>query len=388
MAITHSFKLLLACAMILQLTACGKSSKVIPDPLPPIPPPVVVNYQDVIDDLISTDIPGIILLVETPQTRFIGSAGVSNVQTQQAMQVGDTIPTASVGKKMIALLAAQLADEGQLNLDDTLDTWLSENILSRIANSHQITFRQLLNHTSGIFNYDEIDDGDAYIDLLLDAPEVLKTDIDFIELIFDHPGYFLPGEGHQYSNSGYSLAGLIMDEVLGEHHSVAMRNRFFDPLGMTATYYKGSEALVGDFISGYLTTDDGDVIDTRPMLINTSQADSPVVSSVEDMATFLKALITDNSFANETVKNTLFGEDNLITQGANEKSGLGIDIATVDGHRVYAHAGLTFGYMAQNVYIEDTNTSIVLLFNCGNGGVNTCSTTFDGLIQTVLTNEL
>ena len=48
MAITHSFKLLLACAMILQLTACGKSSKVIPDPLPPIPPPVVVNYQDVI----------------------------------------------------------------------------------------------------------------------------------------------------------------------------------------------------------------------------------------------------------------------------------------------------------------------------------------------------
>ena len=150
MAITHSFKLLLTCAMILQLTACGKSSKVIPDPLPPIPPPVVVNYQDVIDNLISTEIPGIILLVETPQTRFIGSAGVSNLQTQQAMQVGDIIPTASVGKKMIALLAAQLADEGQLNLDDTLDTWLSESILSRIANSHQMTFRQLLNHTTTI----------------------------------------------------------------------------------------------------------------------------------------------------------------------------------------------------------------------------------------------
>jgi D-alanyl-D-alanine carboxypeptidase len=303
------------------------------------------------------------------------------------MQVGDTIPTASAGKKMIALLAADLADEDLLNLDDTLDTWLSENILSRIANSHQMTFRQLLNHTSGVFNFADVDDGDAYTNLLLGEPEVLKTDIDFLELIFDHAGYFLTGEGYEYSNSGYSLAGLILDEVLGEHHSVAMRNRYFDPLGMTSTYYKGTEASLGDFISGYLTTD-GELLDTSAFLINTSQANSPVISSVEDMAIFLKTLITEESFANDAVKNTLFGEDNLIIQSANEKSGLGISIVIIDGNTVYANAGLTFGYMAQSIYIEDTDTSIVLFFNCGDGGVNTCSTTFDDLIQTLLENEL
>ena len=103
MTIVHPFKLILSCAIILLLAACGKSSKVIPAPLPQqLPPPpsvVVVDYQNVIDELVSADIPGIILLVETPQNRFIGSAGVSNLQTQQAMQVDDTIPTASVGKK-------------------------------------------------------------------------------------------------------------------------------------------------------------------------------------------------------------------------------------------------------------------------------------------------
>jgi D-alanyl-D-alanine carboxypeptidase len=368
----------IATAVTLSLAACGGSKS-------PEPPPPVLVYQDIINDLVSADIPGIVLLVETPTTRFLGSAGVSNVETQQAIQVDDVMPTASTGKKMIALLAIQLADEGLLNLDDTRGTWLSEDILSRIPNSHPITLRQLLNHTSGVFNYA---DDDAYTDLLLAEPEVLKADIDFLELVFDLPGSFLPGEGYEYSNSGYSLAALIMDELLGEHHSAALRNRFFDPLGMTSTYYKGSEASLGDFISGYLTTDEGDQLDTRQFLINTSQAGSPVVSSVEDMATFLKALITDDSFANDAVKDTMFGEDNLITQDATEKSGLGLDVATIDGHTVYGHSGLTFGYTAQSAYIEDTQTSIALFFNCGAGGVNTCATTFDKLVLTVLENEL
>jgi len=369
----------------LTLAACGGGTDSPDPPPPPPPPPPVVDYQVVINDLISDEIPGIVLLVESAESRFIGSAGVSNLETQQAMQVSDMMPTASTGKKMIALLAAQLADEGVLNLDDTLDIWLSEDILSRIPNSHQMTLRQLLNHTSGVFHYDEVDDGQAYISLLLSEPDVPKTDIDFIELIFDHPGYFLPGEGYQYSSSGYSLVALVLDKALGEHHSIAMRNRFFDPLGMTSTYYKGSEASMGDFISGYLTTDEGDLFDTRPFLINSSEAGSTVISNVEDMATFFKTLMTDDSFANEAVQEMMLGEDNRLDQG---DEAFGIAKFTVNGHTGYAHAGLTFGYTAQSIYIPDTDTSIVLFFNCGNGGINACSTTFDGLIQTVIDEEL
>jgi len=375
----------IATIILLTLTACGGGSSDTPKPPPPPVEDIALDYQDIINGLVSTDIPGIVLLVETPTTRFLGSAGVSNQETQQAMQVYDVMPTASAGKKMIALLAVQLADEGLLNLDDTLDTWLSEDILSRIANSHQMTMRQLLNHTSGVFNYPDVDNAEPYTDLLLADPELLKTDIDFLELIFDHPGYFLPGEGYEYSTSGYSLAALVLDEVLGAHHSVALRNRFFDPLGMTSTYYKGSEASMGDFISGYLTTDEGDLLDTKPFLINTSQAGSPVVSSVEDMALFLKALITDDSFANDAVRNIMFGEDNLLVRGE-EAFGIGVDI--FNGHTVYLHAGLTFGYSTQSLYIEDTDISIVLFFNCGNAGENTCSTAHDDLIFTLLGNEL
>lgn len=74
-----------------------------------IPESVVrhLDYQLTIDGLISNDIPGIILLVEKTESRFLGSAGVSNLDSQLPMQVGDIMPTASTGKKMIALFAIQ-----------------------------------------------------------------------------------------------------------------------------------------------------------------------------------------------------------------------------------------------------------------------------------------
>jgi D-alanyl-D-alanine carboxypeptidase len=66
-----------------------------------------LDYQLTIDGLISNDIPGIILLVEKTESRFLGSVGVSNLDSQLPMQVGDIMPTASTGKKMIALFAIQ-----------------------------------------------------------------------------------------------------------------------------------------------------------------------------------------------------------------------------------------------------------------------------------------
>jgi D-alanyl-D-alanine carboxypeptidase len=150
------------------VSGCSQSNSDKNKPVVPpvmVPPvaiePVTLDYQKAIDEAITETIPGIILLVETPEKRFIGSAGVSNVETGLDMQV-----------------------------DDTLDTWLSEDILSRIVNSHQMTLRQLLSHTSGVANYVDVDDGDTYLELLREDPEELKTSIDFVELVFDQPAFF------------------------------------------------------------------------------------------------------------------------------------------------------------------------------------------------------
>jgi len=127
-----------------------------------------------IDDTVSDIIPGVVLLVESPEKQFIGSAGLADISSQQPLQTIHIMPNGSAGKKLTALLVALLEEDGMLNQDNTLDTWLFEGLLSQIAHSDQMTLRQLLNHTSGVYNY--LDDSSFKEAVLLD-PSTLKTDI-------------------------------------------------------------------------------------------------------------------------------------------------------------------------------------------------------------------
>ena len=210
-SLAHLRTTLLSTTIAVLLTACGGGSDTEKPQIIEPPEVIAMDYQKVIDETVSNSIPGVILLVESAEQRFLGSAGVENIVSQNPMQVHHTMPTASAGKQMIGLLAAILADDNLLNLDDTIDTWLPEDILNQIPNSSEVTLRQLLNHTSGIYNYTE---NDGYLDLLIAEPDKVKTDIDFLVFALNQPAEFKPGEGSEYSNTGYLLAGLIMDEVL------------------------------------------------------------------------------------------------------------------------------------------------------------------------------
>jgi D-alanyl-D-alanine carboxypeptidase len=376
MTSNYHFKLKLLCTSIaLLLTACGGSSDPVKPKVVKIPEVIAVDYQQVIDETVSDTIPGIVLLVESPENKFLGSAGIENTEDQNPMQVYHTMPTASAGKPMIGLLALMLADENLLDLDDTLDTWLPAELLSQIENSEEITLRQLLNHTSGIFNNTE---NVAYLELLITEPDRLKTDIDFVVFGLNQPAYFKPGEGKKYSNTGYQLAGLILDQVLGMHHSTALRERILEPLGMNATYYRGIEKDQGDFISGYHKfSDDETIYNTKAYQENVATASSPVVSSVEDMARFLKNAIADQSFIHDDIRADFIGEKQL-------NGIIGIDI--VSDNTIYGHSGKIRGYHTQNVYIAEKDLSITAFINCSTDPV--CENTMDNLIQKVLINEL
>jgi D-alanyl-D-alanine carboxypeptidase len=381
----NQLKSTLSCtAIALLLTACGGSSTPTKAKNIETIPVVTVDYQNIIDETVSDNIPGVILLIESPEQSFLGSAGVENIESQNPMQVHHTTPTASAGKPMIGLLAAMLADDNLLNLDDTIDTWLSEDILNQIPNSGEMTLRQLLNHTSGIYNYTG---NEGYLGLLIAEPDKVKTDIDFLALALNQPAEFKPGEGSEYSNTGYTLAGLIMDQVLGMHHSIALRERILVPLGMNATYYRGIEKDHGDFISGYHKFDDHDTTyETKSYLENVSQASSPMVSSVEDMALFMKSVVAEPSFINDSIRNEFFGSEQLIPNDSNGVYGLGINVEPLGGNTAYYHAGLNYGYHTQNIYIKEKDLSITAFINCSSKPV--CESTMDSLIQKVFDNEL
>lgn len=374
---------ILTASISVALTACGGGGDSKKADIVVEPSPIVIDYQTEINSIVSENIPGVVLLVESPEKRFIGSAGMENTENQRQMEVYHTMPTGSSGKPMIGLLAAMLADDNLLDLDNTIDTWLSDEILRQIPNSSEVTLRQLLNHTSGIYNYVDSDD---YLNLLTSDPEMLKTDIDFLPLALNKPASFKPGQGNEYSNTGYLLAGLILDKVLGAHHSVALRERILTPLGLNATYYRGVEKNHGEFISGYHTFDNNDTYNTKVYQENVAVASSPLVSNVEDMALFMKSAVAEQSFINDDIRDDFIGAQQLIPNDNNGGYGLGIIVENINGNTAYYHGGTIHGYHTQNVFVKEKNLSITAFINCSTKPV--CENAMDVLVDKVMSYEL
>jgi D-alanyl-D-alanine carboxypeptidase len=349
---------------LITLSGCGSSdSNDSSTQPPPPPPPIAIDYQLIIDDSVSDTFPGIVLAIEGPNKSFIGSAGLSSIEYNTAMLTSDVMPNGSAGKKATALLAALLYQQGLLDFDLTIDQYLSAELLAQIEFGSEMTIRQLLQHTAGVHDYlDDTTAGD-WFDAIIADPTSLKTDEYALQFALNQPAYFSPGTDFHYSNTGYLLVGMIMDQVLGEHHYRAMRELVFEPLGLNDTYYNGLEKHRGEIISGYFE-DDGERLNTKPVYENIGVADAPLVSSAVDLSKLIRAIVTDMSVINDEVRALLIGNENLTQIGNQLFYGMGMFKETINGKTVYHHGGDEPGYLTSTLYIQDTDTTMTLMINC------------------------
>jgi len=269
-----------------------------PVPLTPLPPLESLTYQDILDWSLANGMPGVVLLVKSPQEDFVGSAGWADRKQQVPMRVDHAFRVASTTKLFLGMVAAQMHVEGLLDTSQPITHYLPPEITRRIANSDRITVRQLVRHTSGIFNYTEslVYQFRAYCwDPRGDwAPRHL------LEYALDEPPYFNPGEGFRYSNTNFVLLGMILDRVAGHHHSQEIRKRFLDPLHMTSTWYEGYESPHGELAHG-LESFAGFTIDTFDWTAERG-GDGGIISTVGDLAAFVRAVAGTGTFLNEATK--------------------------------------------------------------------------------------
>ncbi len=370
---------ILTTAIILFLSACGGADSDAPAAKnKELAPPVEFDYQQLIENTISENVHGIILQINTPEREFIGSAGVSDRDNQTPMQTTDVFSIQSAGKVITALLAAQLHDEALLNLDHTLDTWLPLELLDQIQYSEQITLRQLLNHSSGIVDYN---DNEMFIPDLLASPEVQRGNSDLVNYALNKTPYALPGTGYHYSSTNYTLAGMILDQVLGYHNAIEIRARIIDPLSLNSTFSVGYENHMGELIAGYEYYH-GQFVNVAPIMSNIFSSASPVASSVTELAYLYKTLITDTDFVSNDIRELMWGEASLIPVETNNDAGLGIHKINVNGTILFSHDGGGEGYLTKNIYIEETDTSIVYFLNCGLS--DECITAFYAIENAIL----
>ncbi len=135
----------------------------------------------------------------------------------------------SISKTFVSATLLQLQQEYKLNLDDPIGPYFPQ--YPRWKN---ITIRQLLNMTSGIYNFTKAPQFAA-----LEAKSYQETiqPEQLINIAYQQPDYFAPGKGWCYSNTNYYLAGLIIEKVTGQSLEQVYQQRFFTPLGLKHTFY-------------------------------------------------------------------------------------------------------------------------------------------------------
>jgi D-alanyl-D-alanine carboxypeptidase len=270
------------------------------------PPTSRPALQAILDSLVSGTgriAPGATAYVRGPQGTWTGSAGLADVERRIPMPVDARMRLESVSKIWTATLVLQLAQEGKLRLDDTVERLLP----GLLPYGRRITIRQLLTHRSGIVDNNDIARAPArYIAAVRDPaararltllakrveadPTTEFPSTVWIELAAWQPLLFAPGSAYHYSNIGFEVLGLVAARVSGEPVRELYRQRIFEPLRLEQSAYDPQGPIAGPHAHGYALAENRQPEDATDSHGGVG-AEGGVVSDAADTATYLTALM-------------------------------------------------------------------------------------------------
>jgi uncharacterized protein (TIGR02145 family) len=294
-----------------------------------------------------------------------GTSGVSHGTT---LITADMLFAAgSIGKIFTGATILKLAEEGELTLEDPLYKWLP--VYPYIDST--VTIRQLLNHTSGLYNYVDNDD---YWEAIFDEPSKVWTPEEII-LEFNSESLFPKATDWHYSQTGYNLLRMIIKKITGSEISTVNRARFWIPLGLTNTFTSMGEALTANIAHGWWDLDDDGAYDdffSWPRTAFSSGIAGEVWSTSEDLAKWARALFHDKSVLNQASLDQMLTFHSPCTGEEFFSAGYGLGVVNFNpqlfnGLDAIGHSGNAPGYAAASIYLPEYEVCIGLVDNTEEG---------------------
>lgn len=270
--------------------------------------PLQARLDALLLDEVAGGFPGITLYVERAgEPIYSGAVGVANIERGTPIKMTDRQRIYSIAKTFTAIVTLQLVDEGVLSFDDTVTKWLNDPVVTAIPNVDRVTLRQLLNHTSGIYDFADDNDSSFWVDAFLgpDAdwtkvwtPQELLTYAD----ADNHAPYFEPGANYFYSNTNYILIGLIVESATGKKYTDELQRRILTPLALHDTFMPDGPELPEGTIDAYQKID-GQLVSLSGTNVSWAWTFGGMVSTVPDLTRFSRAV-----FSGELVSPTSYQE--------------------------------------------------------------------------------
>jgi D-alanyl-D-alanine carboxypeptidase len=331
-----SFRLTAAIVAVVLTAALGGCS---PGPQPPAQPPSSSDpvYRTMLEEfskrMLDGGAPAVLIQLRVGADEWSAAYGVRNLDSRSRTEITDPVHIGGITKSMVAVSVLKLAEEGLLQLDAPVSTYLPE--FDQVMHPPgPVTIRQLLQHRSGMPSVD----GPLYDPATVQQALTTRVSLaDLLAMAGRITWQAKLAQGFEYSNSNYIALALIVERLRGRPIGEVIRTDIIEPLGLTGTLMTAAGLPPSDMVHGYITLDRKRLDVTYPAAQIDNSAGG-MVSSMADVNAFYRALLQDRLLKADTITQ--------MQSPLYARYGLGVvrwnDLCTNDFY--YGHPGDVPGY--------------------------------------------
>jgi len=349
--------------------ACEKINEVVDEPENTIETnsnhPHADRYENILESILNAGAPGVSITVSSPDGLWTKAGGMADLANGTFLNPAHVFRVGSITKLFTAATVLALQDEEILSIEDNINQYIPGYITDNISNANNVTIRQLLNHSSGIPEYLDINT----ILSTLNLSTVKNSAEENLEIVYHKEANFTPGTSNVYCNSNYLLLSLIIKHSTGKDAYQVVEEKIIDRLNLS--YTSASTVLSSNLSRAYYDIYDNDFINDVTEIDNNAvggdgMLDGGIISNSYDITLFMETLMNGTLLSENSLNQMLTFEDINEDLGAMDfvkDVGLGPWRLETNYGEAYGHYGNVYGFYGLVVYFPEQRVTLTILVN-------------------------
>ncbi len=290
-----------------------------------------------------------VVVIRDERVVFEKAYGLANIAKKLPNRLDTKYKIGSLTKQFVALTILRFIEKGMMSLSEPLSKYFP----NQFSYGDKVLIEHLLNHTSGIPNYTELDNwGELKV--------VERTPEELCKLFKEHSLEFDPGQQTSYSNSGYVLLGMIIEKITDTPLESYIQSSIFKPLGMSDTEMVRGDKVIDRLAVGYSSKNNTPEL-AEDIHISNAFAAGSIVSTVSDLVNWNQAIQT-GELLNKQSLNKAWSKQNL-SGNMPPYYGFGWVLASVQGIESIEHAGGIDGFSSFAIALPEKRVYVAILSN-------------------------
>jgi len=322
------------------------------------------QLENSLDELVQRGVPGVVLAVQSDEGFWATARGYARIEDNTPMQLCHLQYLQSISKTYMAIAILKLHEQGKIDLDEPITRHLPQQYHHYISGAEKVTVRMLLNHTSGIPEYNF---QPAYVSYLLQHPRHYFQPEDYLKYIGGKKLVFTPGSKHVYTNTNYVILSIIADAISGDHAKF-ISEIIFKPLGLANTFYRNDPGYLKypEIVNSYWDRYSDGILENASQLqrmnVSTLVGDDGIVTTPADAIKFLQGLAEGKLLSDSTMTQmkTWVNDDK-----GQPIYGLGLIHRVNNGYEDFGHSGGGLGAGCELYYFPEKHLYYFIALNLG-----------------------